>query len=141
MGLKTEERLSSFLDNYADKEERSRVLELMNSWEANIGLLLTKEQVSDYYGDITDKMIELPTGVDVTLYPEFQFDCGHLLNGLVEVYNQFDTNVIGPWSLASYLNTPQPELKEKTPIEWLKSNGDLEYLLQIVRGYNSVLSI
>ncbi len=140
MKLKTEERLSSFLENYETEEERSRALELINSWEESIGLVLTKEQVSDCYGSIDDKLIELPTSVGIALYPKFQFYSTGILPGLMEVWKQFSPESMDPWGLSSYFMTPQRELRGMTPVEWLRSNEDLDYLLQVVKEYNRRLS-
>lgn len=140
-----EERLSDFLKHYPTPEERQRALELTLRWEQGIGPVLTREQVDERYGPVSEGtwLYELPTKCGVPLYPEFQFYKGEVLDGLKEVREQYEPDVFGPWSLSSYLMSPQPELDEETPISpinWLREKRLLRHLLDVVREHSDRLS-
>lgn len=80
-------------------------------------------------------LLALTTSDGVTLYPVFQF---HRRNGMIEVkaplvdvlyvLQEFD-----PWSVATLLRTPAPELDGLTPIEWV----DAQRPRQNLRGLAS----
>lgn len=72
-----------------------------------------------------------PTTQDgIRVYPVFQF---HQTAGIVEVrlaLTKFLTALrcFDPWAVAVLVNTPAPELLDRTPLEWLRTCGDPKVL-------------
>lgn len=139
--LSRRERLSPLLRLYATHDEQQSAFDLISSWEMTIGKLLTLEEVLQSHG-VSSKdaeLVELPTSTGIPLYPQFQFDSGRVLPGIVDAFREIASH-LGAWSVASYLMTPQPELDGLCPVQWLRERRDRGHLQHVLRAYRALLS-
>ncbi|HET9874949.1 MAG TPA: hypothetical protein VFQ37_04190 [Mycobacterium sp.] len=66
------------------------------------------------------------------LYPLWQFDCDHLVDGLAEVVSLFPESSVDGWTLAAWLRTPDPDLGEP-PLDAL-ARGERESVRIVARS-------
>lgn len=64
-------------------------------------------------------LLALKTGSGRVVYPKFQFRHGRPVAGLSEVLAIFDDAVVSPWTVASWLVSPNRDFEGDTPIEVL----------------------
>lgn len=75
-------------------------------------------------------LLALSTREGRALFPAFQFtDEGRPHEALPAVLAAFDDADADPWTVASWLATPRPELGGERPIDWLKHNKDRELIV------------
>lgn len=65
------------------------------------------------------------------LYPLWQFDGDHLIDGLAEVFALFPESSVDGWTLAAWLRTPDPDLEEP-PLDVL-ARGQREKVQTVAR--------
>lgn len=53
-------------------------------------------------------------------YPVFQFDGRTILDGISQVIVQLSPAVATPWTIASWLTSPQPTLDDQRPVDLLR---------------------
>jgi len=71
-------------------------------------------------------------------YPVFQFDGRSQLSGIREIVRAFEPVVTSPWTTASWLTSPAPELDDRTPLAALRA-GDREPALALARQVAAAL--
>ncbi|MDQ3915182.1 MAG: hypothetical protein M3323_07610 [Actinomycetota bacterium] len=121
-----------------------------NAWRERLGLLWDEEQVENMLrkknlfdaGRLADAgiLLSLP-GSGGRVYPAFQFSRDGLPNPVVadalDLLMQAD---ISEFTAAGWFVTPQKELDDRTPAEWIVSDGDPEALLRVARQTAAHLS-
>jgi hypothetical protein len=110
-------------------------------WERQLGLLLSSTDFQRSTGLSrqalsqaveANRVLRLTTKAGKTRYPGFQLDeSGRVLPGLRIVLGVFAGRVRSPWTTASWLTSPQPELDGGTPVEFLEAGGDPEQAAQV----------
>lgn len=124
----------------ADPAELGRRVALLvaarGRWEAQLGLLLSSTDFQRSTGLSrqalsqaveSGRVLRLTTQAGKTCYPAFQLDeSGRVLTGLRPVLAAFAGRVRSPWTAASWLTSPQPELDGATPVDFLRAGGDSE---------------
>lgn len=65
-------------------------------------------------------------------YPVFQFEGRRQLAGIREVIRTLEPAVASPWTTASWLTSPAPELDDRTPLAALRG-GDSEWVIALAR--------
>ena len=109
-------------------------------WERQLGLLLSSTDFQRVTGLSrqalslaveANRVLRLTTKGAKTCYPAFQLDeWGRVLPGLRAVLGIFADRVRSPWTTASWLTSPQPELDGATPVDVLKAGGSTDLLEQ-----------
>jgi len=80
----------------------------------------------------SNRVLRLTTKAGKTCYPGFQLDeLGRVLPGLRVVLGVLASRARSPWTTASWLTSPQPELDGNTPVEFLEAGGDPEQVAQV----------
>lgn len=111
-------------------------------WRAQIGPLLTAEDLADWggYGEgsvavLVDLAVCLALPADGDhLYPAFQFDqAGRPYDVLREILPLFTEARIDPYTVAAWFTSSQPGLDASTPAEWLESDQDDAQLVRTAR--------
>lgn len=107
-------------------------------WSEHLGPLFDTDGVAALLGGVTKqavsdrvrrrRLLALRTGSGRLVYPAFQFDGRHVVAGIAEVLGRLEPDDAEAWTVASWLNTPDPELDGRTPVEALRS-GDRERVL------------
>ena len=110
-------------------------------WERQLGLLLSSTDFQRATGLSrqalsqaveANRVLRLTTKAGKTCYPAFQLDdSGRVLPGLRPVLSAFAGRVRSPWTTASWLTSPQPELDGATPVEVLRAGRDNDLLQQV----------
>lgn len=127
----------------ADPDELGRRVALLvatrGRWEHQLGLLLTSTDFQRITGLSrqalsqaveANRVLRLTTQAGKTCYPSFQLDTsGRPLTSLRAVLGVFVGRVRSPWTIASWLTSPQPELDGATPANALKVGGNIDRLL------------
>lgn len=68
------------------------------------------------------------------VYPAFQFsEQGRPFPELPQTLRIFEGAVATPYTIASWMVTPQPLLDDKTPAAWMQEGGDPELLFEAAR--------
>ena len=67
--------------------------------------------------------------------PVQHFYDGALLNGLPEVCQVLLAAPYSRWTQAAWLATPSPALTNQSPIDFLRSGGDVDLVLAAARAY------
>jgi hypothetical protein len=114
----------------------ARVAAAEASWKEHLGPLLGWEVVAEIIGVGTrqgvndlarrQRILGLPAKDRRLLYPAFQFKGERPLPGLADVLPILLEHA-SEWTVASWLQSPQPELDDRSPVEAL-SSGDMEDL-------------
>ena len=78
------------------------------------------------------------TADGVWVYPTFQFDGRRLLEGLKTVLKEFDLDEVDRWAVAAWWVSPSAGLNAQSPspLEWLRSGGDLARIRALARDAN-----
>lgn len=122
----------------ADPAELGRRVALLvatrGRWEGQLGLLLSSTDFQRSTGLSrqalsqaveSGRVLRLTTKAGKTCYPAFQLDdSGRVLPGLRPVLATFAGRIRSPWTAASWLTSPQPELDGATPADFLRTDGD-----------------
>jgi hypothetical protein len=119
-------------------------------WRGQLGPLLTTRQVADLAGTTKQavselarrkRLVALPTRQGPPLFPAFQFGPnGRSLDGIAAVIEILEPHVETPYTIASFLSGTQPELRGKTPAEWLRARKPVELVAVAARRLASELS-
>lgn len=106
-------------------------------WDRHLGKMLDSRQVQELLGVQTrqavhdlmkrGRLLGLPLKARQWVYPSFQFSgSGRPYTVLPEVLRAFDGVASTPYTVASWLVSPNPLLDDQTPIDWLASGGDAD---------------
>jgi hypothetical protein len=94
--------------------------------------LESKERVRDLSASGQLLTLDSPEGHE--LYPAFQFGAsGHPYPEIARVIEIFTGIVATPYTIASWLVSPQDLLEGETPAAWLRSGRDREILFEAAR--------
>ncbi len=115
-------------------------------WHKHLGPLYTSKQVRELTGRGTrqsvselvrrHRLLALPQPDGRLAFPAFQFGAGgRRLPGLERVLENFEGAVETPYTVASWLVTPEPLLEGETPVEWLRRGRAEEPVLEAARRY------
>lgn len=126
--------------------ETRRAREVVASWEAQLGKLLTgrefvsrcpaladEHELSDAVADGRVIELRLSDG-EHRVYPASQIDAwGQLLPDLAEILTIFKRRAdAGRWMIASWLTSPQHDFGGATPTQWLRQHGGLDVHLRLL---------
>lgn len=67
-------------------------------------------------------------------YPVFQFDGRTQIDGVGDVVEILTTAATSPWTIASFLRSPQPAFDGREPIELLRE-GNVEAVVDAARNF------
>ncbi|MFZ5869464.1 MAG: hypothetical protein ACOYXW_02880 [Actinomycetota bacterium] len=76
-------------------------------------------------------VLALQTSDGRWIYPTWQFRDHEVMPGLAEVLAVFEEH--SNWSVGTWLTTPNKDLDERTPVQWLNEGRDREHLLRLAR--------
>lgn len=116
-------------------------------WRTQLGDLLRADEAASVLGTTTEEverlvaggeLLALPAG-DAVLLPAFQFAHGQPLQGLVHVLAELRPVVETPFTIASWLTGPQPELDGQTPAAWLRRGSDADRAVIAARRFAAQL--
>jgi hypothetical protein len=109
------------------------------TWSAAVGHLLSRDDVlekrditPEALAELVDsgRVITLTTRDGSTRFPEFQFFEGAPLGSLVTAHRiMVDDGHVSPWSAASWLMAPHPELDDLSPAQWAHDQRGEEQLV------------
>lgn len=91
---------------------------------------VTKQAVSDRVS--RHRLLALRTGSGRLVYPAFQFNGHDVTPGLAEVLATVHPDAVSAWTVASWLTTPDPALRRRTPIEALHDGAIDDVLVAAV---------
>jgi hypothetical protein len=81
-----------------------------------------------------DRVLRLETPAGRTGYPSFQLGPdGRPRPWLRPVLREFAGKVTNAWTTASWLTSPQPELSERSPIEFVDDGGEVDLVVVLAR--------
>jgi hypothetical protein len=129
----------------ADPAELGRRVALLvatrGRWEGQLGLLLSSTDFQRSTGLSrqalsqaveSGRVLRLTTKAGKTCYPAFQLDdSGRVLPGLRPLLAAFTGRIASPWTTASWLTSPQPELDDATPVNFLRAGGDVDQVRRV----------
>jgi hypothetical protein len=110
------------------------------AWERALGELLTSAEARVLLGGVSREalrkrvlsgsVIALRDDAGLVRYPRWQFDAasGVPFPAVKKLNEIFGDAGLDPWTLASFVTTPQPELDDRVPVEAF-ADADLEPLL------------
>jgi hypothetical protein len=109
-------------------------------WGEHIGPLVGWRDVANVLGSVgtrqgvndlarRGRLLALPAKDGQLLYPLFQFHDGKPLPQMPRILEAFARTSISPWTLASWLVTPQRLLEGTSPLEWLRRGRSGETVL------------
>ena len=121
------------------------------AWQEALGPLLDLESIRKTLGDeraeeardlgSRQRLLVLPTADGRQLYPGFQFtDQGRPYPGIETVLGIFTEVVATPYTIASWMVSPQDLLDGETPVTWLRAGRDSAPLLEAARRSASKLA-
>lgn len=84
-------------------------------------------------------LLALKTGSGRVVYPAFQFRGGKPVAGLGELLRILTEDIVSPWTVASWLNAPTPDLGDESPIGLLEE-GSTKPVLDAARHWAAALS-
>lgn len=105
------------------------------SWEAHLGPFYDVEGVRRLLSSGSDNLITrqavskrngllaLTTRSGKVVYPAFQFDDTLLTQGTAAVVELLPETLVSPWSVASWLMSPEPGLNGCRPVDVMKEGG------------------
>ncbi len=104
-------------------------------WARHLGGLLDSEQTRDLLGvksrqavhDLVrrGRLLRVEDSAGRSLYPANQFDAhGRPFALVAELIETFRPAGVSPWTIASFLSSPQRELDGRTPQRWLLAGGE-----------------
>jgi hypothetical protein len=113
-------------------------------WNREVGPLVTTSRLQDLLRCSRQainervrngRLLALPTDKGEHLYPLWQFGpTSQPLPGIAEIVEALAGAVATPWTIASWLVAPEPELDGKAPVEVLRK-GDTGTALAAARHY------
>lgn len=120
-------------------------------WGQHLGPLLDADQVAGLLGvrsrqAVSDlarrsRLLALDAAAGRKLYPALQFaPNGRPWDELAPILEIFAEVAATPYTTASWLASPNPNLDGKTPLDWLRSGRESEELLQAARRAASRLA-
>lgn len=98
--------------------------------------LLVRARNPEAVGSLTRRgqLLALDVSGGRTVYPAFQFSkTGRPFPELPQVLRIFQGAVESPYTIASWMVTPQPLLDDKTPAAWMQEGGNPELLFEAAR--------
>jgi hypothetical protein len=109
-------------------------------WRASAGEVLTTEQARQVLGisrQALHKRVDVGSvlglpGERTTLYPVWQFSGSEVRPVTAEIIGAFRERLDGEYDatiVSSWATTPQPDLHDATPEEWLAKDGDTDRLV------------
>ncbi|HEX4966627.1 MAG TPA: hypothetical protein VF173_37805 [Thermoanaerobaculia bacterium] len=79
-------------------------------------------------------VLSLEAAGERTLYPAFQFaESGRPFPEISRVLRIFSGAADSPYTVASWLMSPNPLLDQRTPAEWMRTGRDPELLFEAAR--------
>lgn len=99
-----------------------------HAWKAQLGPVFRQGDVARLLGKTKQavsedrKLLRLEMRSGAVGYPVFQFDGRRLLPGIDEVVAVLGPAVETPWTIASWLTSPQPALDGATPLTELRAD-------------------
>ena len=110
-------------------------------WRTFLGPLLDAEQVRSLLGvpslEAVDNLVRakrvlaLPTSTDEVFYPAFQFDRdGQPYPAIAMIIRILDDVAVTPYTIASWLKSPNDYLEGESPIGWIELGRDQDRVLQ-----------
>lgn len=113
-------------------------------WRRHLGPLLNTKQVAELLGVGTRqavhdrvkrrRILALSTGERGLAYPAFQFgETGEPYPAIASVLETFAEAGLSPYTVASWLVTPQGELDDLAPARWLADDRDADRLTEAAR--------
>jgi hypothetical protein len=110
-------------------------------WSEHVGPLVGWRDVADLLKSVRTRqgvhdlarrgrLLALPTKDGQLVYPLFQFRDGKPLPEMPRIIEAFGKARISPWTLASWMVTPQRPLEGASPVEWLKRGRSSETVLE-----------
>lgn len=96
-------------------------------------LHITKQAVSK-----RQNLLALTTGNGRVVYPAFQFVGSKVVDGMGQIRTTLPKQLVSPWTVASWLNSPEQELDDQKPIDLLRS-GIVEPVIAVARTWAQAL--
>lgn len=130
---------------------RAALLVMSDSlWRQHLGSLLETAEVRVLLGVTTrqtvsdlvrrGKVLALDTAGGRKLYPAFQFGkSGRPYPEIAEILKVFSGAADSPYTVASWLVSPNPLLNQQTPAEWMRLGGDPAPLYEAARRSSTPL--
>ena len=78
-------------------------------------------------------ILALRTADGMWVYPAFQFDGRRLLAGLADVLAELRQKDVDRWAVAAWLVSPTAALDAASPLEAIRTGGNLEAVRQLAR--------
>lgn len=121
------------------------------SWQDALGPLLDLESIRTTLGEESaeealklarqQRLLVLPTADGRQLFPSFQFEeCGRPYPEIETILGIFAEAVTTPYTIASWMVSPQDLLDGETPVTWLRKDRDSAPLLEAARRSASKLA-
>lgn len=121
-----------------------RALERHRHWREALGPLLDLESIRTIFGDPSaaeaealagqQRLLALRAADGRRLYPGFQFtEQGRLYPEIETILGIFTEVVTTPYTIASWMVSPQDLLEGETPAAWLRAGRDAALLLEAAR--------
>jgi hypothetical protein len=116
------------------REVAGRILSSARAWVEHLGpmydvdgvaTLLSRDGVALSKQAVHKRrnLLALKTGSGRVVYPAFQFTSNGVLAGLEQVLEAVPATLVSPWTLASWLMSPDPDLDQDTPVQVLRDGG------------------
>lgn len=120
-------------------------------WEGQLGPLLASAQLRSLLGGISREALaqRVKRGTLIALrdrrgkvrYPLFQLDeSGAVPSEVPTLVKLFRDRGLSTWELTTFMTTPQRELDDRSPIDWIRSTGDDQLLLAVARESAAALA-
>jgi hypothetical protein len=97
-------------------------------------LRITKQAVSK-----RQSLLALTTGNGRVVYPAFQFVGPKVVDGMAQIRAILPKPLVSPWTVASWLNSPERELDDQKPIDLLRS-GVIKPVVEVAHDWAQALS-
>lgn len=121
-------------------------------WEGQLGPLLASAQLRSLLGGISREALaqRVKRGTLLALrdqrgkvrYPLFQLDesAATPYPQVPALIKLFRDRGLSSWELATFMTTPQPELSDRSPVDWMRSSGNEQLLLAVARESAATLA-
>jgi hypothetical protein len=137
----------SIEDNDAQRELGRKAAMIATAdlqWGEHLGPLVGWRDVADLLASVRTRqgvhdlakrrrLLALPTKDGQLVYPLFQFRDGKPLPEMPRIIEAFGDARLSPWTLASWMVTPQRPLENVSPVDWLKRGRPAETVLEAAR--------